>query len=263
MTAWITKTFYILKACFGLNLSKLNDVEAAFLHCPAGSTPNGMPPRVYSSFEKLCNEICSEPPLNKQNRQTDILFVSYSNDKEETLIERCYQRWGCRNYAIVARDFKPWNWMGKVKPVYDYLSRLNGDTSYVLISDARDVLIRKEPVGMKSILDYYDAEIVFCNTVANWPPNALANEFEKQCYPNSIFHNHLSAGAYFGKISFVKKCLSEIIDLTELGDDKVMFRGNFDDQSAWRYLHRKYYPKIKVDHECKLFSRFDAFVTLK
>ena len=42
-------------------------------------------------------------------------------------------------------------------------------------------------------------------------------------------------------------------------DERGLGLGRFDDQLAWRHLHRQEYPRIQVDSSSRIFRRYDIY----
>ena len=61
------------------------------------------------------------------------------------------------------------------------------------------------------------------------------------------------------RASVLKEIINEIVSGVELHPASFSHNGQFDDQMAWREMHHKYYPRIKVDCETLIFKRFDLF----
>ncbi|MBU0615647.1 MAG: hypothetical protein KJ601_06145 [Nanoarchaeota archaeon] len=234
--------------------------DALFFHKPHGSPDEGMTPEIIKRFEHLCKDFFDKKPEKLTIK--DVTFITYNNSGKKSLIERCYDHWGITNYFVLAKDYKPWDWMGKVKPFLDFLTEGKCKTELIVATDANDVLIKNNPNRIIESFKSYQCQLLFCNTNSNWPPNKELNEFEKSKYPGSRYHNHLSAGALMGTSDFIQEMLESIIKMHKSGYSMFIHKGKFDDQLAWRHLHKQYYPKIKIDSRCKIFARFDEFLEI-
>jgi hypothetical protein len=236
------------------------DTDTLFYHCPHGQPENGINLNTKFEFHALSRRILSNPNNKKYSFPKSIAIVTYNNRQHSSLIEKCYDTYGVIPYFVLAKKYTPWDWLGKIKSVLDFLSSPSAEKyEYVLATDASDVLLINSPTDIIERFSSYDAEIVFCNTVANWPPNDTYNNFELSKYYSTPFHAHLSAGGYFGKKEFILKYLKEIIDAHNNQATWAFFNGRFDDQQSWRHLHQKYYPKLKIDNKSLIFKRFDNF----
>jgi len=54
--------------------------------------------------------------------------------------------------------------------------------------------------------------------------------------------------------------LREVLSAFEGKEEWAMEGGVFNDQLAWKHLHYKYYPRIKVDFRSLIFKRYDLFM---
>jgi hypothetical protein len=103
-------------------------------------------------------------------------------------------------------------------------------------------------------------DILFCNTIVDWPPNTECRDFESATYPDHPFHCHLSAGAYFARTHILLGYLRQLQAAHAAGETWTLgFHARFDDQLAWRHLHRREYPRIKVDASSRIFRRYDIY----
>jgi hypothetical protein len=226
-----------------------------FYHCPNGQPENGITEKVKIDWLRFIYH--TQLKLDdKLKNELNITFITYSNYQYKTLVEKSYEKFDITP-IVLAKGIKSWNWMCKVKPVYDYISTLE-DEDIIISTDANDIVLAKSPNGLLDTFKNFNCEILFCNTNANWPPDSDCNSFEEKVYGNS-FHNHLSAGAYIGKVFFVKKILKEIIEAHDKGESWTTYKNKFDDQLSWRYMHMKYYPKIRVDTSKVIFCRYDEY----
>ena|GEM_PF-2120253 len=239
--------------------------EPLFYHCPFGNPWNGMPPEIFREFgqytEKLLHKARKCPRCKLEEVVNNTYFLTYNTRKERSLIENCYAKYNIPAVVLGSENTR-WSWLCKVHLVLEYLKPQSVLKEYVLVTDASDVVLTKCPHSIIDRFSEYNADVVFCNTVADWPPCRELYIFELQRYIENPFHAHLSAGGYFGKTEKVMKYLSEIYDAYAQQEPWAFYRGKFDDQLAWRYLHRKYYPDIQIDHRSRIFKRYDVFKDL-
>lgn len=223
--------------------------DPVFYHCP-----NGIAAKSRRQFRSLARRTLTEMPRRLAPKHT--LFVTYNNKEKPMLVERCYELAGI-DAVTVAKNFHPWNWMGKIAPLKDYLDAVGPDVQYVVATDANDVLLVGDPASIIERFEQYDCDILFCNTMANWPRNTVYAAFEAKTYSESKYHCHLSAGGYVGRVPAVLCCLNRIVSAWKRRELWACFRSRFDDQHAWRHLHYIMYPRVKVDYRKLVFCRFD------
>ena len=246
--------------------SELRSAEdPLFYHCPFGSPWNGMPPQIFVEFRHYANELLRKAKKCQQCKLEEVVrgtyFLTYNTRKEKSLIEKCYGKYDIPVIVLGSASTR-WNWLCKIQLVLEYLQSQSTLREHILVTDASDVILTKCPHSIIDRFCEYNAGVVFCNTAADWPPCKELYIFELQRYIENPFHAHLSAGGYFGKTEKVVKYLSEIYDAYVQQEPWAFYRGKFDDQLAWRYLHRKYYPDIQIDHRSRIFKRYDVFKDL-
>jgi len=189
-----------------------------------------------------------------------ITVVTYCNRGEQTLLESGLDFLGFRNYAILRTAATPWDHLYKLTLLLDWLASGRCGTEYLLCLDADDNLFVNHP---RLILDrFHEAgcEILFGATGADAPTSpecwAFENSVAEYTDPN---HRHLNAGGFIGRSSFIATCAREILDASQADPTFCRSPKGFNDQLAWRHMHRRYYPRIKIDCGCRIFLRFDQF----
>jgi len=238
--------------------------RAVFFHSPGGSGEENS--KIFQQLATL--KINSIKP--NTFRASDITFVTYNNKATLLLFSKFCMAYNFQHYASVARNYKVWDWHGKIWPLMKYLEN-DCRTEYVIAADGRDVAILLDRLHdyydgyLIDVLKSYNCSMLFCNSVDDWPPNELYRKFENNAYNSSSKgHTHLSAGGFIGKRMYIIERLREISH-AYLHKEPWAFVGglaskDFDDALAWRALHYKYYPEIKVDSKCALWSRYDDFL---
>lgn len=263
--------------------------KSIFYHCPNGPMSSGLGARVGESFKSACNQALLHP--DKSGCFDRVCFITYSNYSTKTLIEKFYEARGIDNYFVLARELTRWSWINKIKTVYDFLCDGCAEGfDYVVATDATDVAILGELEELVHRFEHADCDLFFCPTCANWPPVSAHCRFEDEQYSDvGHLHYRLSAGAYMARPDALKECLAEILDLysqkspdvfrapvwIDVNEGKGLLRSKlsslrryfndyrsprcFDDQQAWRALHVRHYPKIKVDVHSDIFARYDSY----
>jgi hypothetical protein len=127
-----------------------------------------------------------------------------------------------------------------------------------MIVDGYDVVFPGPLDGARwiSTLQQTAAELLFCSTTADWPPDAAQRDFERACYPGYPWP-HLSAGGVFGRTESFMQFADEVISSLQDGQQGFRYQQGFDDQHAWREIHLKHFPRVQVDSSRTLFARFD------
>jgi len=214
--------------------------SAPMRHCPHGSDRR----------EELLKDMQEVAALQKNSScrdcPQDITFVFVTNlpEGESPLVEKLYKLCGCRFVHIrLSKEIWPgWQWIYKVDPVLQWLET-NGSSlpvnSYIIFSDAFDTGLVADPKNIVDNFLSYNCDLLGMSTVADWPPNPELKEFEEQKYPWSKCRPHLSAGAWMARVT-------DAVTYLRLWKADWIERGrqsNWDDQMAFRRLHRQHYPR--------------------
>ena len=253
------KLFRLYKRLFEQKALILESQTPIFYHKPDGQVPNGMTKQVIRDFHKLCKQVIQNKSQIHYPTIANLTFMTYSNYQSKTLLERCYDAYRIKNYVVVGREVVQWDWMAKIQPVLTYLESTACRSEYIVVTDASDVLMVNNPSHIIEYFEGYDCDLLFCNTMADWPPNKRCRDFETLTYYTHPLHCRLSAGGYIGHKSALIRYLREIIEAYHEEASWTQYKGRFDDQLSWRHLHCQYYPRIKVDYKSLIFRRFDIF----
>jgi len=233
--------------------------RAFIFHSPHGSGDDKR-----EEFQRIARDYLKKSGPDKPITISNITFVTYTNRPSDDLVKKFYKFWNLTSVTL-STNVKKWTWMEKIAPLYNWLQSGNCKTEYIIATDANDCAFyfdKIEDYYDGKIIDLfksYDTEILFGNSWASWPPNDELKIFEEKKYLPSQFHNHPSAGYYMGRASYIKDILKEIIEGDKEKATWTLHGGWFDDAASWRYMHKKYYPKMKVDNKCKIFSRWDIY----
>lgn len=271
MPRWLPRSFRrMLQQCRSraIELACAEEVEVwcralearatpVILHCPHGQFANGMTPLLAPIFAGVARRQLSAP-RQVAPEPKDHVFT-YSTARAPSLLERAARHYGLGADNVLPAGFGPWNWQAKVTPLREWLERTRAVPESFYVGDGFDVLPFRCPPPSATVLRQHDCRILFCPTVASWPDAPELAAFERASY--GTLSCHLSAGAYVAERSFLVSCLREIeAGIANHEGWCHLPDGSFDDQLAWRHLHRKYYPSIRIDASCTVFARFDHFL---
>jgi Gpi18-like mannosyltransferase len=234
--------------------------DPIFVHRPHGEPAHGITESVVGDFRKLQQILLENSPGLSYARPGEVTFLTYNTSPEPSLVERCYKTYAIDDAVVLGRGLTDWNWYSKVGLVLEYLEEKKDVTPFVLVTDANDVLMINDPGPLVERFQTYGTEVLFCNTFVDWPPNQECRDFETATYPDYPLHGRLSAGAYMARTSSLLAYLRRLQAAYATVEPWAMaFNGSFDDQLAWRHLHRQEYPRIKVDYLSRIFRRYDIF----
>jgi len=240
------------------DLAQISSGNPIFYHRSGGPIESGMTLEADKDFWSLEKYLAKSKECPHDDQLVGGQYLTYNNQSGETLVERCYKRYGL-NCSVLARDYHPWDWMGKVRPVLNFLDSGECRDDFIVLTDADDILIVNDPRGARLSFEKYGCDVLFCNTVGDWPPDANNRAFEWSINSNRRFHCHLSAGGYVGRRKAIMEMLTQIINRYDNGDERIIYNGGFDDQHAWRVMHSENHPRIQIDIYGNIFKRFDIF----
>lgn len=231
--------------------------DSLILHCPRPMRVKQNP--FHTQWEEACRTLLSDPSVRGScHNDPRLTVLTYNTSSTPCLLEQCAAHIGLNGLIVLGRSVKKWQWIEKVRLVAEYLQSGACQSEYLLCLDGDDVLILS---SAEEILSRYldtRCEILFCNTRGDQPPSPECWEFENSVteYTDPL-HRHLNAGGYIGRVSYIQDCLREILNGHESAENWCFSKSGFDDQLAWRHMHRSRYPGIKVDAACRIFLRFD------
>lgn len=231
--------------------------DALILHCPGPERESANP--VAQEWAEACEAFLADDELAGRGTDCDDLtIVTYNTRAEPCLLERCLAHLGVRNLAVLGKGLSGWRWSDKIELVYDYLESGAVTSEYVLCLDGDDVLVLDDPALVFQRFLQLDCEMLFCATRGDWPPSPECAAFEDSVAPEADpAHRHLNAGGYLARTSYLGPRLKEVMAAMAGHADWCTAEHGFDDQLAWRQLHRRYYPQMRVDTSCRVFLRFD------
>ena len=187
----------------------------------------------------------------------DILLCH--NYPEAPLAERCLNHLGIAGYQVLGREISSFRNFYKIPLVLDHVKK-HSTAEYILHLDARDVLLLDNPEKIvKRFITQFSCDILFNAEKGSHPslfpgiptedqPKIRAIEqFEQSTYPGPFFH--LNSGCYIGKREAVIEMLEEAVS-----HEGFLASYLHDDQGIFRDIHRRWYPRIQIDHPCRIFQ---------
>ena len=154
----------------------------------------------------------------------------------------------------------PWRNTFKFEMLKNYLDSGKCETEYFLCCDAIDVIFLHDPQDAIDLFLGFGCECLFMST------NALDGY---ECMPdmrawvhtiNRGIERYLNSGVFIGRTEFVKEMVNEgfkyaiphgvtMEEYSEyLRECPTDFPMGAQDKDIYRYIERKFYPKIKVDY---------------
>ena len=231
--------------------------DSIILHCPR---PFRVPGGFFEhEWEAACDLALCDRTLRAGSAGADgVTIVSYGNRQEKSLLERGLEFLEIGDFAMLRTDAAPWTQLYKLMLLLDWFASGRCRSEYLLCLDADDNLIVNDP---RLIFDRFRAagcDILFGATCADSPGSPECREFEDSVTEYADpGHGHLNAGGFIGKAEFIRSCASEILESWRADPAFCETPKMFSDQLGWRRMHRRYYPRIKIDWSCSIFLRFD------
>jgi hypothetical protein len=226
------------------------------LHCPTPQRAASVP--FHHEWDAACEAFFADGSLCGAYKDLDELTIVTINTRPTpTLLERCFAHLGLR-LEVLGRGVRDWSWSYKITLVHEWLRAGGCRTPELLYLDGDDVLLIGDPAEVRSRWLQLDSDLLFCNTRGDWPPDVECAKFEDRVYAdNDGNHRHLNAGGWIGRTDYIGHCLDEIASAGRTGAAWCHAAHGFDDQLAWRQLHRREHPRMLVDADCTVFLRFD------
>ena len=198
-----------------------------------------------------------EPGQYSKPHNLDILLCH--NYPEAPLAERCLNHLGMAGYQVLGREISIFRNFYKIPLVLDYV-KTRSTADYILHLDARDVLLIDNPeIILNRFIGQFSCDILFNAEKGSHPSifSGIAPEdqtkiraieqFEQSTYMGPFFH--LNSGCYIGRRAAVIEMLEGAVS-----EEGFLVSSPDDDQGIIRDIHRRWYPRIQIDHQCRIFQ---------
>lgn len=231
--------------------------DSVIMHCPGPFRTTG---GLYEQEWAIsCALALSDEDLRGCCNSVDqITIVTYSNRSKELLLERSLKFVGIRTFVHLRTNASPWDHRYKLTLLLDWLQSGGCNTDYLLCLDGDDNVIVNPPQLIPGRFRFANCDLLFGATMADAPPSPECWTFENSVAEyTDPWHAHLNSGGFIGRTEFIGSCAQEILDTWRVNPAFCDDHRGFNDQLGWRQLHRKYYPRIKIDCPCSIFVRFD------
>ena len=203
----------------------------------------------------------------------NVAFVFADNRNPEgsiRLVQNSYNKCNSNcQYFHISKDYNPWDWFGKIGPLLELINDIEFQNKfdYVVLTDADDQTLIKSPINIVEMFEYYECDLLIGGEATNYP-HWMNNEknFENTVYPWSHYHQHLNAGGFMGRIKnmipYLEYMKQDYNNYTINNRDIINETGKnrWRDQTCFKQMHSKFYPKIKIDSLSKIWSRVDIFM---
>lgn len=234
-------------------INKKTKSRPAIIHCPGMNNPNNEKAlecwRIFRSISKNAK--------SRQPADTEIVLCTNKVDSEaETCLKSCGM-----NYTILGRDIRDWRNAYKINLIFEHIKTCN--SKQILYIDSFDSILVSDICICDKILSEKKCKMIFGSETEFYPrcPSLYEVEmFEKTISPNEYFA--LNSGCWVGETAFLRTILDDMVEI-EIGISEHLKKnkGHIDerritnsDQFRWHIAYKKHYPKIQLDHYCKLFQ---------
>ena len=163
-------------------------------------------------------------------------------------------------------DRLPWRNTFKFEMLHNYLNSGECTTEYFMCLDAIDVIWRDKPQRVVDIFESFDCDALFMSTHSTDGYNCMP-EVKEWVDTINTPGRYLNSGVYIGKTSFVKEMIEEGmkyavphgVTMDEyrdyLGSQPEDYPKGSQDQDIFRYIEKKFYPRMKVDYNNQMAFR--------
>ncbi len=166
---------------------------------------------------------------------------------------------------VVLRDARlPWRNTFKFEMLNNYLK--DCPTEYFMCLDAIDIIWVDEPQKVMDIFKSFNCDALFMSTHSTDGYSCMP-EVKQWVETINVPGRYLNSGVYIGKTSFVKEMIEEAMNYAVppgviMGEyhewletkPKDYPKGS-QDQDIFRYIEKKFYPRMKVDYQNKMAFR--------
>lgn len=232
--------------------------DALILHCPGPLRHPRHP--VHREWEAAKAAFFADDSTRGAcGAHDDLTIITYNTRSAPCLLERCVAHLGVSGLVVLGGEKDDWSLEYKISLVLDYLRSRACRSEYVLCLDGDDVLVLADPGLILARFLRVRCEALFTSTAWDWPPSRECWEFESSvAAPADHAHCHLNSGGYLARRGYLMTALTEVAEAMAQRQPWCDTPQGFDDQLAWRHMHRRYHPAIRVDARCEIFIRFDA-----
>ena len=195
----------------------------------------------------------------------DRIIPHLSGSEETSILEDNMKYLGLD--LVVLKDARlPWRNTFKFEMLHKYLTSGKCTTEYFMCLDAIDVIFVDNPQRVVDIFKSHKCEALFMSTNSLDGYNCMP-EVKSWVDTINFKGRYLNSGVYIGKTSFVKEMVEEAmkyavpsgVTMDEYRDyldsEPKDYPKGSQDQDIFRYIERKFYPRMKVDYENQMAFR--------
>ena len=162
---------------------------------------------------------------------------------------------------VVLRDGRlPWRCTFKFELIHNYLNSGKCKTKYFMFCDAVDVIFKENPQRVIEIFESFECDALFMSThsIDGYICMPEVKEFVDKL--NGGSGRYLNSGVYIGKTDFIKEVIENALEYALphgvimdeyhewLKTNPVGYPKGSQDQDIFRFLEKRFYPRMKVDY---------------
>ena len=207
----------------------------------------------------------------------EITILLVHNYKKESVMEKSLRYVGIENFVVLKVDPSIlWRNTHKLKEIKSFLDSGRCKTEYILFFDSVDAVLRDEPEKAIRYLQEEGCDLLFSSTSYNGGYKSIPEmkEWTDRIAKESGYgERYLNCGVYVAKTSFLREVMDAAMeyiteDAISRGEHEELLqkegsleklppfpKGVWSDQVILRYLHRQFYPRMKIDYKNRLALR--------
>jgi hypothetical protein len=202
---------------------------------------------------------------------SDRIIPQLAGYEDTSILESNLQYLGIDNYTVLSRKIPEgegqWIWTNKIKWIYEYIESNECDTEYLMYCDPIDVIFQDSPQIALDIFKEFNCDLLFMSSKSTSGYECMPDIKSWADCQSGRNNRYLNAGVFIGRTEFVKEFLEDSLNYCTDNDCKIStwydylaskpdnFPIGASDQDIFRYLEKKYYPRMQVDYENKMAYR--------
>jgi hypothetical protein len=181
--------------------------------------------------------------------------------EEKSILESSLEYLGIDGLVVLRDGRLPWRNTFKFEMLNNYLNSGKCKTKYFMCCDAIDVIFKDDPQRVIDIFESFDCDSLFMSTHSTDGYNCMPDVKEFVDKINGGNGRYLNSGVYIAKTEFIKEVVGESMNYAiphgvtmdkyreYLNSTPSDYPKGSQDQDIFRFLEKKFYPRLKVDYK--------------
>ena len=227
---------------------------------------------VKSVFENMKNSRLYEGKFKKPDNLTivtcrnkgsmeDRIIDHLKGYEEKSILESSLEYLGINGLVVLKDGRLPWRCTFKFELIHNYLNSGKCNTKYFMCCDAIDVIFKDDPQKVIDIFESFSCDMLFMSTHSLDGYSCMPQVKEFVDKINGDNGRYMNSGVYIGRTKFVKEVIGDAMNYAiphgvtmdeyreYLSSNPSDYPKGSQDQDIFRFLERKFYPRIKVDYQ--------------